>query len=48
MGPDVEGLIGHLEETEDAGSGGTLRVPVAKEYAPLMEHLQREAEQAER
>lgn len=39
MSPDVEGLIGHLEKAEDAGSGGTLRVPVAKEDALLMEHL---------
>lgn len=39
MRPDVEGLIGHLEEAEDAGSGGTLWVSVAKEDALLMEHL---------
>lgn len=42
MRPDVEGLIGHLKEAEDAGSGGTLWVPVAKEDALLMEHLWRE------
>lgn len=42
MRPDVEGLIGHLEEAEDAGSGGTLWVSVAKEDALLMEHLWRE------
>jgi hypothetical protein len=40
--PDVEGLIGHLEEAEDAGSGGTLWVSVTKEDALLMEHLWRE------
>ena len=42
MRPDVEGLIGHLEEAEDAGSGGTLWVSVTKEDALLMEHLWRE------
>lgn len=40
MSPDVEGLIGHLEKAEDTGRGGTLRMPVAKEDALLMEHLQ--------
>lgn len=40
MSPDVEGLVGHLEKAEDAGSGGTLWVSVAKDDALLMEHLQ--------
>lgn len=39
MSPDVEGLIGHLEKAEDAGSGRTLWVSVAKEDALFMEHL---------
>lgn len=47
MCPDVEGLIGHLEEAEDAGSGGTLWVSVAKEDALLMEHLWREDREGE-
>lgn len=33
---------GPLKEAEDAGSGGTLWVPVAKEDALFMEHLWRE------
>lgn len=37
--PDVEGLIGHLEKTEDTGGGGTLWMSVAEENALLMEHL---------
>ena len=40
--PDVEGLIGHLKKAEEAGSGGTLWMSVAKEDALLMEHLQGE------
>lgn len=40
VSPDVEGLVGHLEKAEDAGSGGTLWVSVAKDDALLMEHLQ--------
>lgn len=39
MRPDVEGLIGHLEKTEDTGSGGALWVSVAEEDTLLMEHL---------
>lgn len=39
VSPDVEGLIGHLEKAEDAGSGRTLWVSVAKEDALFMEHL---------
>lgn len=39
VSPDVEGLVGHLEKAEDAGSGGTLWVSVAKDDALLMEHL---------
>lgn len=41
MRPDVEGLVGHLEEAEDAGSGRTLWVSVAEEDALLVEHLWR-------
>lgn len=39
VSPDVEGLIGHLEKAEDAGSGRTLWMSVAEEDALLMEHL---------
>lgn len=46
--PDVEGLIGHLEKTEDTGGGGTLWMSVAEENALLMEHLQEEQKGAPR
>lgn len=39
MGPDVEGLIGELEETEDAIGGWAARVPVAGDDAVLVENL---------
>lgn len=48
MRPDVEGLIGHLEKTEDTGGGGTLWMSVAEENALLVEHLQEEQKGAPR
>lgn len=39
MGPDVDGLVGHLEAAEDAVQRRALRVPVPRDDAILPEHL---------
>lgn len=39
MGPDVERLIGQLEQAEDAVSGRAARVSVAGDDAVLMKNL---------
>lgn len=41
MGPYVEGLIGQLEEAQDAVSGWAVRVSVARDDAVLMENLEK-------
>lgn len=40
MGPDVERLIGQLEEAQDAVGGRAARVSVAGDDAVLMENLE--------
>lgn len=40
--PDVERLVGHLEEAEDAVGGRAAWMPVAGDDAVLMENLERE------
>lgn len=42
VGPDVEGLIGELEEAEDAVGGWAARVSVPRDDAVLVENLQEE------
>lgn len=42
VGPDVERLIGQLEEAQDAVSGWTAGVSVAGDDAVLMENLEEE------
>lgn len=42
MGPYVEGLIGQLEEAQDAVSGWAAGVSVARDDAVLMENLEKE------
>lgn len=42
MGPDVERLIGQLEEAQDAVGGRAARVSVAGDDAVLMENLEKE------
>lgn len=42
MGPDVEGLIGELEEAEDAVSGRAAGVSVPRHDTVLMENLKKE------
>lgn len=39
MGPDVEGLIGQLEEAQDAVGGRAAGVSVAGDDAVLVENL---------
>lgn len=41
MGPYVEGLIGQLEEAQDAVSGWAAGVSVARDDAVLMENLEK-------
>lgn len=42
MGPDIERLIGHLEEAQDAVGGWAPGVPVPSNNAVLMENLNKE------
>lgn len=42
VGPYVEGLIGQLEEAQDAVSGWAAGVSVARDDAVLMENLEKE------
>lgn len=41
VGPDVERLIGQLEEAQDAVGGRAARVSVAGDDAVLMENLEK-------
>lgn len=41
MGPDIERLIGHLEEAQDAVGGWAPGVPVPSNNAVLMENLKK-------
>lgn len=42
MGPDVDGLVVHLEAAEEAVQRRALWVPVARDDAVLPEHLRTE------
>lgn len=48
VGPDVEGLIGELEEAEDAVGGRAARVSVAGDDAVLVENLHEETNSVRR